>query len=86
MMSVYRSKRWEKVRSNELYPGDVVSLTRRSETVPCDLLLLHGQCVVDESMLTGESVPLMKVYVGMFRAKASVCIVDTRGSCLLVQL
>ena len=60
-MNVYRNRRWEKVKSNELYPGDLVSLTRRSETVPCDLLLLHGQCVVDESMLTGESVPLMKV-------------------------
>ena len=61
-MNVYRNKRWEKVKSNQLYPGDLVSMTRRSETVPADLLLLHGQCVVDESMLTGESVPLMKVF------------------------
>ena len=62
-MNVYRNKRWEKVKSNQLFPGDLVSLTRREETVPCDLLLLHGQCVVDESMLTGESVPLMKVFL-----------------------
>lgn len=62
LINAYRNKRWERVRTNQLYPGDMVSLTRRAETVPCDLLLIHGQCVLDESMLTGESVPLMKVW------------------------
>ena len=28
--------------------------------MPCDLILLNGSCVINESMLTGESIPIIK--------------------------
>eukprot|EP00076_Gallus_gallus_P028647 XP_015152391.1 cation-transporting ATPase 13A2 isoform X2 [Gallus gallus] len=48
------------VSSAELVPGDCISLPLDGVLVPCDAALLTGECMVNESMLTGESVPVLK--------------------------
>ncbi|KFQ63190.1 putative cation-transporting ATPase 13A2, partial [Pelecanus crispus] len=48
------------VSSVDLVPGDCISLPTDGILVPCDAALLTGECMVNESMLTGESVPVMK--------------------------
>ncbi|KAF2715019.1 P-type ATPase-like protein [Pleomassaria siparia CBS 279.74] len=61
---VLRNGFWRHVESGELVPGDVYEVTDPSLTlIPCDSLLLSGDCIVNESMLTGESVPVSKVPV-----------------------
>ena len=50
--------------STSLVPGDVVSLVNPSISVfPADMFLLSGDAIVNESMLTGESVPVSKIPV-----------------------
>ncbi len=44
----------------ELVPGDII-LVRPGEKIPTDGILVSGTSYVDESMLTGESIPVEKV-------------------------
>ncbi|KAL4433179.1 hypothetical protein ABPG74_010874 [Tetrahymena malaccensis] len=101
-INVLREKKWVKISSEELMPGDIVQIqtadsikaaentnqisdeeylkqqipyahlfpqklfvTESSNAntfkyLPCDMLILSGTCVVNESVLTGESVPQIK--------------------------
>lgn len=42
-------------------PGDIIELKPGYEIqMACDAVLLNGNCIVNESMLTGESIPVIK--------------------------
>jgi len=45
--------------SSDLVPGDIIKIPE-SIILPCDIVLLFGSCIVNEAMLTGESIPVMK--------------------------
>jgi magnesium-transporting ATPase (P-type) len=47
--------------STDLVPGDIVNLSGSNlSLVPADLFLLSGDAIINESMLTGESIPVYK--------------------------
>jgi H+-transporting ATPase len=56
MARVLRDGAWKQVASAELVPGDYVHL-RVGDFAPADMTLIEGQVLVDQSALTGESVP-----------------------------
>jgi magnesium-transporting ATPase (P-type) len=58
-LTVIRGGRRMLVASTDLVVGDVAVLSEPID-VPCDLALLTGAVVVNEAMLTGESVPVVK--------------------------
>lgn len=61
----------ECVNSEELVPGDCVLIPAEGLLLPCDAALLAGECMVNESMLTGES---MQTACEIVYGTKSVCI------------
>uniref|UniRef100_A0A672JX05 Succinate dehydrogenase [ubiquinone] iron-sulfur subunit, mitochondrial-like n=1 Tax=Sinocyclocheilus grahami TaxID=75366 RepID=A0A672JX05_SINGR len=61
----------ECVSSEELVPGDCIVIPAEGLLLPCDAALLAGECMVNESMLTGESIPEMKMPLSVSEAAYS---------------
>ncbi|KAI1340328.1 cation pump, Ca2+ pump [Xylariaceae sp. FL0016] len=77
-MWVYRLGKWTEIQSDELLPGDLVSVGRTKDDsgVACDMLLVEGTAIVNEAMLSGESTPLLKDSVQLRPGDAPI---DTEG-------
>ncbi len=54
---VKRDGGWVDAPAADLVPGDIVQVSL-GEVVPADLTLVSGSLLVDQSMLTGESIPI----------------------------
>ncbi|WP_291511231.1 plasma-membrane proton-efflux P-type ATPase [Acidithiobacillus sp.] len=54
---VRRDGKWRSISATELVPGDCVHV-RLGDIVPADIQLTEGQILVDQSALTGESLPV----------------------------
>ena len=82
--SVRRDGNWTTVPAANLVPGDIVKLSLGS-VVAADVHLMDGSILVDQSMLTGESLPLeagagRDVYAGaLVRRGESVALVIATG-------
>lgn len=60
-VKVKRDGQWTLMSSNLLVPGDIVTISQNHWIIPCDMVLLSGQCIMNESGLTGESMPVQKI-------------------------
>ncbi|XP_037065701.1 probable cation-transporting ATPase 13A4 isoform X3 [Peromyscus leucopus] len=58
------------LESRLLVPGDLLILTGSRVQMPCDAILIDGSCVVDEGMLTGESIPVTKTPLSQMASSA----------------
>lgn len=72
MATVIREGKASRIAGRELVPGDVI-LVHEGERIPADAHLLEAhQLMVDESMLTGESMPVLKTVESHNREEASL--------------
>ncbi|XP_071945615.1 polyamine-transporting ATPase 13A3-like isoform X2 [Antedon mediterranea] len=61
---------FEEVDESNLVPGDVIELPICGCRMSCDAVLISGTCIMNESMLTGESVPIIKTNLPVDRDAA----------------
>src|SRR5580704_3652351 len=84
--SVRRDGAWKNVPASELVPGDAVKLSLGA-VVAADVKLVEGSILLDQSLLTGESMPIeggpgMQTYAGALvrRGEATVIVTATGAS------
>lgn len=74
----------EEVPSENIVPGDVISI-KNMTIMQCDAVLLNGNVIVNESMLTGESVPVTKTALSSSRGASFSMSQDASGATKLTQ-
>ncbi|KAI0084671.1 endoplasmic reticulum Ca-transporting P-type ATPase [Irpex rosettiformis] len=82
---VKRDNKWVTLQTDELVPGDVVSVVRQQTetTVPADILLAAGTCIVNEAMLSGESTPLLKESIELLEGNEKLDVDSTHKNAML---
>ncbi len=58
-IQVWRDGVLTQIDSSDLVVGDLVVL-ESDRSLVCDMVMVQGNCIVDESSLTGETIPVMK--------------------------
>lgn len=71
---------YESVSSEQLVPGDVIAIPNHGCMMHCDAVLISGNCIVNESMLTGESVPVTKTPIPQCNSRRSASTAATASN------
>jgi len=62
--TVLRDNKWKEIDVSQIVLGDIVQVHDGNDAkLPCDGILLQGSLIVNESMLTGEPMPIAKAPV-----------------------
>ncbi|CAH0389501.1 unnamed protein product, partial [Bemisia tabaci] len=77
-VEVHTDGKRETLPTQLLVPGDLLTLPPAGCILMCDAVLIHGTCIVDESTLTGESVPVTKTAIWREGAVVGEDIYDER--------
>ena len=67
-VQIYRGNKWSIYKSKDVVPGDVIKLVE-GEVACCDAIVTQGNVVMNESMLTGEPMPIQKLSISPGEAK-----------------
>ncbi|KAF0091965.1 MAG: H+-transporting ATPase [Fusobacteria bacterium] len=59
---VFRDDKLIQIEAKEIVPGDIISI-KRGDLIPADVKIIDGELSIDESALTGESLP-KDIYIG----------------------
>ena len=62
-VSVRRKNNLVNMNSDNLVPGDIIIIPENDFILPCDVLLITGTCIVNESFLSGEGNPVFKSHI-----------------------
>ena len=62
-VNVRRKMKTININSDNLVPGDIIILPENNFMMPCDVLLITGTCIMNESFLSGESNPVFKSHI-----------------------
>ncbi len=83
---VFRDNEWTMVESGEIVPGDII-VVKLGDIIPADAKIISGDISIDESALTGESLPVESkisdiVYSGSVvkRGEARCIVVNTASN------
>ena len=69
---VCRGGKWQQIEARLLVPGDLIKL-KLGDIIPADCLLLEGEYLsIDQSALTGESLPVTRHQGGLIYSGAAV--------------
>ena len=72
------------INSKELVIGDIIVLEPNTQ-MNCDIMLIKGSCLINESVITGESIPVTKSALGEGEKPASKHYIYAGSRCMLLR-